>query len=147
MAADPGAYLAVTDELSIPRDELEYRATRSGGPGGQHVNTSSTRVELRWNVRSSPSLDDAQRALLEQRLATRLDGEGRIRLVSSGTRSQLQNREEVTERFRAMIAKALARPKPRKRTRVPRAAKQVRLAEKKRRGEIKRMRRPPDPGD
>ena len=122
MAADQPAVLAVTEELAIPRDELVYRATRSGGPGGQHVNTSSTRVELRWSLRDSPSLTDDQRARLERRLATRLDGDGRLRLVSSGTRSQLQNREEVTERFRAMLAAALAVPKPRKRTRPPRAA-------------------------
>lgn len=143
MADDPSASLAVTDALSIPRDELTYRATRSGGPGGQHVNTSSTRVELRWSVRDSPSLTADQRARIERRLATRLDGEGRLRLVSSGTRSQLQNREEVTERFRALLAKALAVPKPRKRTRMPRAAKERRLESKKRRGKIKRMRSPP----
>ena len=143
MVDDSPAQLTVTDGLVIPRDELSYRATRSGGPGGQHVNTSSTRVELRWSVRDSPSLTDEQRARLERRLASRLDGEGRIRLVSSGTRSQLQNREEVTERFRLIVAKALEIPKPRKRTRTPRAAKERRLADKKRRGEIKRMRGKP----
>ena len=143
MPGESDAHVAITGELTIPRDELTFRATRSGGPGGQHVNTSSTRVELRWSVRDSPSLSEEQRSRLTRRLASRLDGDGRIRLVSSGTRSQLQNREEVTERFRALVAKALEIPKPRKRTRPPRAAKERRLADKKRRGELKRMRNKP----
>ena len=145
MAEDSPAHLVVSTDLVIPRDELTYRATRSGGPGGQHVNTSSTRVELRWSVRDSPSLSVEQRTRLERRLAPRLDGEGRLRLVSSGSRSQLQNREEVTERFCAIVAKALEVPKPRKRTRAPRAAKERRLANKKHRGEIKRLRSKPPP--
>lgn len=145
MADDSTSHLIVNPDLAIPRDELTYRATRSGGPGGQHVNTSSTRVELRWSVRESPSLSDEQRARLERRLASRLDSDGRIRLVSSGSRSQLQNREEVTERLRTIVAGALEVPRPRKRTRIPRAAKERRLAEKKRRGEIKRMRNRPAP--
>lgn len=145
MAPDPSSHLVVNDALAIPRDELSYRATRSGGPGGQHVNTSSTRVELRWSVRDSTVLTEEQRARLEQKLASRLDGEGRIRLVSSGTRSQLQNRDEVTERLRSVVARALEVPRPRKRTRMPRAAKERRLSEKKRRGETKRLRNRPDP--
>lgn len=137
-------HVLVNDDLAIARDELTYRATRSGGPGGQHVNTSSTRVELRWSVRDSPSLNETQRGRLEEKLAPRLDRDGRIRLVSSGTRSQLQNREEVTERFRQVVAKALELPKPRKRTRAPRAARERRIADKKRRGEIKRLRSRPE---
>src|ERR1041384_4828408 len=101
--------------LRIPRAELEFRATRSGGPGGQHVNTSSTRVEVWWDVAASPALTDEQRARLPARLATRLDGAGRLRLVSSGTRSQLRNREDVTERLRQVVASALAVPRPRRR--------------------------------
>ena len=143
MADDSPSHVVVDGDLAIPRDELTYRATRSGGPGGQHVNTSSTRIELRWSVRDSPSLSDEQRIRLTRRLASRLDSEGRIRLVSSGSRSQLQNREEVTERFRTIVARALEVPKPRKRTRMPRAAKERRLTEKKRRGEIKKMRNKP----
>ena len=143
MADDSASHVVVNDDLAIPRDELTYRATRSGGPGGQHVNTSSTRVELRWSVRDSSSLSDEQRARLEHRLASRLDSDGRIRLVSSGSRSQLQNREEVTERLRTILARALEVPKPRKRTRMPRAAKERRLTDKKRRGEIKKMRNKP----
>ncbi len=133
--------LQITPALSVPLAELDYRATRSGGPGGQHVNTSSTRVEVVWDVAASPSLDDAARARLLERLATRLDSAGRLRLVSSGTRSQLQNREEVTERLRDIVATALVVPKARKRTKPSRAAKARRLDTKRRRSEIKRTRR------
>src|SRR5688500_16831146 len=65
--------IPITEGLAIPRAELEFRATRSGGPGGQHVNTSSTRIELTWNVASSPSLSDAQRARIQEKLANRID--------------------------------------------------------------------------
>src|SRR5688572_10197313 len=104
--------LAVTDAVRIPRGELEYRASRSGGPGGQHVNTSSTRVEVWWDVAGSPALDDVQRARLLQRLASRLDGSGRLRLVSGASRSQAQNKAEVTERLVQVVARALHVPKP-----------------------------------
>lgn len=137
----PPNVLQITPAVSLPLAELEYRASRSGGPGGQHVNTSSTRIEVVWDIAASPSLDAAQRARLLARLATRVDSAGRLRLVSSGSRSQLQNREEVTERLRTMVAAALAVPKPRKRTKPSRAAKARRLEEKRRRSGIKRTRR------
>jgi ribosome-associated protein len=135
--------LDVSPALRLPLAELEYRASRSGGPGGQHVNTSSTRVEVWWDVAASPSLSEEQRARLLSRLASRLDGAGRLRLVSSGTRSQLRNREEVTERLRELVAKALVVPKARKRTRPSRAAKAARLEQKRRRAAVKRDRRRP----
>lgn len=134
--------LAVTDDLFVPRAELTYRASRSGGPGGQHVNTSSTRVELAWNVESSPSLTDAQRALLREKLANRINAEGELLLVAGSSRSQHQNKEEATERFVELVREALHVPKPRRRTRPPRAAKEERLQEKKRRSEVKKMRGP-----
>jgi ribosome-associated protein len=137
----PPTALQITPAVRVPLAELEYRATRSGGPGGQHVNTSSTRIEVVWDIATSPSLDDVQRARLLARLATRLDSAGRLRLVSSGSRSQLRNREAVTERLRDMVAAALAVPKPRKRTKPSRAAKARRLETKRRRSEIKRTRR------
>src|SRR3954470_18711298 len=122
--------LEITPELSIPLSELEFRASRSGGPGGQHVNTSSTRVEVWWDIARSPTLTDEQRQRLIARLATRLDGAGRLRLVSSGSRSQLRTREEVTERLVAVVAEALKVPKRRKPTRPGRAAKVARLEAK-----------------
>jgi len=136
-------FLDVSPDLRVPLAELEFRASRSGGPGGQHVNTSSTRVEVTWDVAGSPSLSEEQRRWLLVRLASRLDGTGRLRLVSSSTRSQLRNREDVTERLREVVAQALVVPKTRKRTRTPRAAKAARLESKRRRAATKRDRRPP----
>ena len=140
---DDASHLIVSPALCLPLAELEYRASRSGGPGGQHVNTSSTRVEVWWDVAGSSALTEEQRARLLARLATRLDSAGRLRLVSSGSRSQLRNREEVTERLRDLVAVALRVPKPRKRTRPSRAAKAARLEAKRRRSAVKRERRPP----
>jgi ribosome-associated protein len=139
------ASLEVASDLRLPLAELEFRASRSGGPGGQHVNTSSTRVELWWDVANSPTLSDEQRRRLLDRLATRLDGSGRLRVVAGGSRSQLRNREEATERLRQMVAAALVVPKARKRTRPSRAAKAGRLEEKRRRAALKRDRKPPRP--
>jgi len=136
-------FLDVSPDLRVPLAELEFRASRSGGPGGQHVNTSSTRVEVTWDVAGSPALSEEQRQRLLARLASRLDGSGRLRLVSSSTRSQLRNREDVTERLREVVAQALVVPKARKRTRTPRAAKAARLESKRRRSATKRDRRPP----
>jgi ribosome-associated protein len=136
-------FLEVSPDLRVPLAELEFRASRSGGPGGQHVNTSSTRVEVTWDVAGSPALSEEQRQRLLVRLASRLDGTGRIRLVSSSTRSQLRNREDVTERLREVVAEALVVPKARKRTHTPRAAKAARLENKRRRAATKRDRRPP----
>lgn len=140
--ADENA-LDITPELRLPLSELEYLASRSGGPGGQHVNTSSTRIEVWWDVVGSPSLSPEQRAHLLQRLGTRLDSTGRLRIVSSGTRSQLRNREDATERLRALVAAALAVRKKRTPTKPGRAAKAARLEAKRRRAATKRDRRPP----
>lgn len=138
---DRDAYLDVHPSLQLPVAELQYRASRSGGPGGQHVNTSSTRIEVVWNVAASPSLTEEQRARLLSKFAARLDSEGELRLVSSGSRSQLRNREEVTERLCTIVGAALVVPKPRKRTKPSRAARAARLDAKRRRATIKRGRR------
>jgi ribosome-associated protein len=135
--------LEVTPELRLPLSELDYQASRSGGPGGQHVNTSSTRIEVWWDVAGSPSLSPEQRAQLLERLGPRLDSSGRLRLVSSGSRSQLRNREDVTERLRSVVAAALAVRKKRKATKPSRAAKAARLEAKRRRAKIKQHRRSP----
>lgn len=133
--------LAVNDDLWVPRAELEFRASRSGGPGGQHVNTSSTRVELTWSVAGSPSLTAEQRARILEKLANRIDGEGVLHLAASEHRSQHQNREAAVERFRELLREALHVPKPRKKTRPSRASREQRLQSKRRRSEVKRMRR------
>jgi ribosome-associated protein len=133
--------LRVTDAITIPRDELTARATRAGGPGGQHVNTSSTRIELLWDIGASRALDDAQRARLRQRLSARLDAEGRLRVVASASRSQRQNRVEAEGRLIELVRRALSTPRKRIATRPSRAAKERRLREKKLRAERKRRRR------
>ncbi|HEX6587892.1 MAG TPA: alternative ribosome rescue aminoacyl-tRNA hydrolase ArfB [Longimicrobiales bacterium] len=131
--------------LAIPRSELTYRATRAGGPGGQHVNTSSTRVELTWDVARSASLTDEQRERLLARLARRIDSSGVLRMTDATTRSQHRNRERVTERFAGIVAGAFVEPKKRKPTKPSRAAKQARLEEKRKRGETKKLRGPVQP--
>lgn len=133
--------LRITSRLRIPFAELTYRASRSGGPGGQHVNTSSTRIELTWSVPESRVLSDELRARLLEKLAPRLDGRGVLRLVGSEARSQLQNREAVTVRFVHLLQAALRVPKIRKATQPTRASIQRRLEEKKRRSAVKRDRR------
>src|SRR5258705_13571545 len=99
--------LEVSEAVAIPRAELEYRASRAGGAGGQHVNTSSTRIELLWNVRTTSALDADARHRVETKLASRVDGEGNVRVVSSARRSQLQNREAAEERLIELVRAAL----------------------------------------
>ena len=139
--------LEISADLRIPLSELRYRTSRSGGPGGQHVNTSSTRVEIIWNVAGSPSLSPEQRTRLLQQLAARLDTEGQLRLVSSGTRSQLRNKDDVTDRLRSTVAAALMVPKKRKATKPSRAAKAARLEAKRKRAATKRQRQSPGSED
>jgi ribosome-associated protein len=134
--------LELSGGLAIPRAELVYRASRAGGAGGQHVNTSSTRIELLWNVVVSGALDEAQRARVASKLASRLDGEGWLRVVASARRSQGQNREAAEARLVELIRGALVVPKRRKATKPSRGAKEARLSEKKKRGDTKRQRRP-----
>jgi len=133
--------LRVNDRLAIPRAELGVRATRASGAGGQHVNKTSTRVEVTWNVTSSQVLSDEDRARLVTRLASRLSDDGEIRVVASDTRSQLQNRELAETRLADTIRRALVIPRTRRKTRPSRAAKQARLDDKRKLSEKKRVRR------
>lgn len=133
-------FLNIAPGFAVPRSELEYRASRSSGPGGQHVNTASTRIELLWNLDASNVLSDEQRERLRVRLASRLDSTGALRIVSSARRSQQQNRQAADERLAALVRHALHVPKRRRPTKRPRAAEERRLAEKKRRSEVKRAR-------
>lgn len=138
---DENAYLNVSPTLAIPRSELQYRASRSGGPGGQHVNTSSTRIELLWDLTGSRAVTDEQRERLRTKLAPRLDSEGMVRVVASDRRSQAQNKQAADERLAALILHALHVAKKRKATKPTRAAKEKRLTEKKKVSEKKRNRR------
>jgi ribosome-associated protein len=139
------AAVPINAAVSIPLSELSFRASRSGGPGGQHVNTSSTRVELWWDALGSPSLDPEQRGLMLSRMGGRLTDEGLLRLVAGSSRSQAQNRAETIARFQELLARALIPIKRRKPTRPGRAAKERRLSQKRQRGERKRERRRPRP--
>lgn len=132
--------LRVVGHISIPRDELEIRATRSGGPGGQHVNTSSTRIEVRWNIDSTKALTGEEKERVRLKLSSRVDAAGSIRIVSSESRSQARNREIALERLADTIRRALAVPRKRRPTRRPKGANEERLREKKRRAERKRQR-------
>ncbi len=128
----------------LPPAELEFRATRSGGPGGQHVNTSSTRIELIFDLEGSPTLTDPERDRARRRLRSRLDAEGRLRVVAQDERSQYRNRRLATERFCALMRAALAPPPPPRRpSRPTRASTEERLDSKRRDATRKRMRRPP----
>ena len=140
MASDAGLELSAS--TTIPRSELSYRASRAGGAGGQHVNTSSTRIELLWNVWATTALDDEARSQVVEKLATRIDSEGWIRVVSSARRSQSQNREAAEARLVELLKGALIVRKRRKATKPSRGAKEARLTEKKKRGDTKRQRRP-----
>jgi ribosome-associated protein len=133
--------LLVSSELSIPRFELTLRATRAGGPGGQHVNTSSTRVELTWNLDRSRAVSDQQRRRLQEKLAARLDAQGNVRVVASSFRSQLRNRQDAEDRLAALIRRALAVPKTRRKTRPSRSAIETRLRTKRKVSEKKKERR------
>jgi len=131
--------------LVVPGGELVERFSRSSGPGGQGVNTTDSRVELRWDIGASRALDDHQRARLLDGLAHRLS-DGVLVIVASEHRSQRQNRTAARGRLSNLVLEALAPPPPSRRpTRPSRAARQRRIDDKKRRGTIKATRaRPPD---
>ena len=133
-------YLAVTESFAIPRRELELRASRAGGPGGQHVNRTSTRIELLWDLAGSHAITHDTRERLRSRLANRLDAQGRVRVVSSARRSQLQNRLAAESKLIEVIRAALHVAKPRRATRPNRAAVERRLEQKRRQGTRKRQR-------
>ena len=132
--------IRITDKLSIPEDELKFAASRSSGPGGQHVNKTSTRVTLSFDVANSPTLTEGQKTFVLSRLATRVSKEGILRVVSQQTRSQAANKELAVERFIELLQQALKEKPLRKRTAISAAAKQRRLDEKRRRSRLKQKR-------
>ena len=138
---DAAGGIQVNENLVIPSSELEMRASRASGAGGQHVNKTSSRIEIVWNIRTSQALTDEQRQLLESRLASRISDDGSIRVVASDTRSQARNRERAEQRLGELIARSLIVQKKRRATRRPRAANEARLTEKKKHSDKKRDRR------
>ena len=139
--------LTINKQLVIPAAELNMTADRSGGPGGQHVNKTSSRVRLEWSVADSAVLTEQQRARLLVKLASYMTKDGVMHVSSSDTRSQHRNREEARKRLVALVRSGLKKPKPRKKTRQSRASHRRRLEAKKRRSEIKRSRRNPQHDD
>ncbi len=121
-------------------DELRFTFSRSSGPGGQNVNKVETRVTLYFDVENSPTLTMTQKQRIGERLATRISNDGVMRVSSQRHRTRSANRDAACERFYELIAWALRRDKPRRKTRVSKAAKKRRLDDKRRRGDIKRRR-------
>jgi ribosome-associated protein len=124
--------------------ELKFKAVRSGGAGGQHVNKVSTKVLLSWNLNDSKALSDEERERISGKLDKKLNADGSFQLTCDEDRSQSKNKQTAIERFLAIIDKALTIPKSRKATKVPKAAVEQRLKEKKVQGEVKQGRRKPD---
>jgi len=133
--------LVVTPRLTIPAGELEISFARSGGPGGQNVNKVSSKVDLRWNPTTSTALTDDDRALLLQKLRSRLTTDGVLIVTSTLTRDQIQNRADARDKLALIVKAALDRPKPRKATKVSKGAKRRRVADKRHKSEIKKNRR------
>ena len=138
-------FIHISEIIQIPSTDVKYRYSRSGGPGGQHVNTSDTKVTLSYDVSNSAEINEAlgetkfNKFLL--RLKNHLNKDGILQLSCQETRSQLRNKEIAIDQFVKLIKQALIEPKPRKKTKPSRAAKQRRLNDKKKRSEIKAGRR------
>lgn len=141
--ANRAAPIWITGALTLDPAEIQESFVRAAGPGGQHVNTTSTAVQLRFDVRHSPSLPDDVRQRLERLAGRRLTRDGVLVLVAQSERSQMRNREEALARLVALIRAAARPPVPRKKTKPPKASKRQRLDDKKRHGTIKSLRARP----
>lgn len=139
--------IEIDQHLHIPEEELSFVASRSSGPGGQHVNKVSTRMTLRFDVEASPSLDQDQKAKVRQRLATRMTKDGVLLVHAQKHRSQSRNRLRAVERFVELLRGALAEAPPRRPTRKSVRARARRLEAKRQRGQVKALRRPPTRDD
>ena len=139
--------IAVTSQLSIPEQELRFRASRSSGPGGQNVNKVNTRVTLHFDVRHSPSLTTGQKSLIGRKLKTRINKEGTLYLYAQRASSQAMNRADLVEKFCRLLHEALTPRKVRKETRISQRSIEKRLDRKKRRGSVKQLRSQPVRGD
>ncbi len=139
--------LPITDRVTIPGSELGFTASRAGGPGGQHVNKTSTRVTLTWNVSTTCALDDEQRARVMERLRGRIAKDGVLRVSAEDERSQHRNRQQARARLASLVEEALRVARKRLPTRPSRASKRRRIEEKKKRGAVKKLRSEPTHDD
>jgi ribosome-associated protein len=121
--------------------EVSFKTSRSGGSGGQHVNKVSTKVELDFDVLESKALTDEEKALISEKLASRLTSDGILQVISQSERSQLRNKKVALEKFQELIQACFIVPKKRKPSKVPRRVKEKRLFTKKMKAEIKKLRR------
>ncbi|MFN5600480.1 alternative ribosome rescue aminoacyl-tRNA hydrolase ArfB [Gemmatimonas sp.] len=133
--------LDVAPGVRIPLHEIMVQAISGGGPGGQHVNKSATRIALQWNVRTTRALREDQRERALAKLGSRLDSDGAVRIVAGEYRSQQQNRRAALERLRELVARALLVPRVRRATKPTRGSIEQRLTSKKRQGARKQERR------
>ncbi|MCK4549190.1 MAG: aminoacyl-tRNA hydrolase [Candidatus Krumholzibacteria bacterium] len=137
----------INSSLSIPESEISFTFSRSSGPGGQNVNKLNTRATLRFDVARSPSLSDAQRDRILEKLPTRISREGILRVVSQKHRTQKMNRDAATERFAELLRDALVRRRPRKKRGIPAGVRRKRLEDKRRRSRLKTGRTRPSESD
>ncbi len=134
--------LIINSRVRIPSGELEITASRSSGPGGQHVNTTDTRIQVRWNIPTTTAVGNIRRERLLSVLGSRLTTTGDLILACDSHRSQRRNRQDVLQRLAAMVRAALVPPRPRKETRPSAAAKRRRLEAKRRQAQRKKNRGP-----
>ena len=133
--------MRVNRSVTIPDDEIKMTFSTSGGPGGQHANKASTRVDITWNPAASRALGPRQKERVIGALRRRLDSTGNVRLTSDRYRSQMRNREDARERLAGLVRAALVPPKTRVGTKPTRGSKEERLRSKRKRSEIKRVRK------
>jgi len=133
--------IRIQNGVSIPAHEITFTASRAGGPGGQHVNKTSTKITLRWNITTSQAFSEEQKSLIVRALASEITQEGDIIIHSSASRSQEQNKKSAVNTLIKKIRKALYIPKKRIKTKIPKQAQEKRLIQKKRHSLIKKMRK------
>ncbi len=132
--------LFIQNGIAVPMHELEISASRAGGPGGQHVNKTSSRITVRWNVPATSALNDAQKQRVLSKLASELTSEGDLIIHNSASRSQQQNKKAALDLLAQKVRNALHIPKKRLKTKVPKGVKEARIKKKKARSDIKKMR-------
>jgi ribosome-associated protein len=130
----------MSNDITIPDHELDITTSRAGGPGGQHVNKTSTRITIRWNVKTTSVLDAEQKERVLQKLHTRLTSEGELIIHNSESRSQQHNKKLALTQLHAIVRKALHVPKKRMKSRIPHGVQESRLEQKAHRSSIKKMR-------